>query len=42
MITGILCILLGLLAEIIMRTYFETQGKKAYHVVSEDEFEGES
>lgn len=42
MITGILCILMGLLAEIIMRTYFETQGKKAYHVVSEDDSDGDS
>jgi glycosyltransferase involved in cell wall biosynthesis len=29
-ITGIMCILMGLLAEIIMRTYYESQGKTVY------------
>jgi hypothetical protein len=29
-ITGIMCILMGLLAEIIMRTYYESQGKAVY------------
>jgi len=29
-ITGIMCILMGILAEIIMRTYFESQNKKSY------------
>jgi glycosyltransferase involved in cell wall biosynthesis len=29
-ITGIMCILMGLLAEIIMRTYYESQGKSVY------------
>ena len=29
-ITGIMCILMGLLAEIIMRTYYESQGKPVY------------
>ncbi|PIE02145.1 MAG: glycosyltransferase [Acidobacteria bacterium] len=32
MMTGILCILMGLLAEVLMRTYFETQGKNAYFI----------
>ena len=30
--TGILCLLMGLLSEILMRTYFEAQGKKPYHI----------
>ena len=29
-ITGIMCILMGLLSEIIMRTYYESQGKPVY------------
>ena len=29
-ITGVMCILMGLLAEIIMRTYYESQGKPVY------------
>lgn len=29
-ITGIMCILMGLLAELIMRTYYESQGKPVY------------
>ena len=31
-ITGIMSILMGLLAEIIMRTYYESQGKQVYLV----------
>lgn len=31
-ITGFMCILMGLLSEILMRTYFESQGKTAYMV----------
>lgn len=30
--TGIICVLMGLLAELIMRTYFEAQGKSVYQV----------
>ncbi|WP_419796900.1 MAG: glycosyltransferase family 2 protein [Terasakiella sp.] len=30
--TGILCILMGLLAELLVRTYFESQDKKIYQV----------
>jgi len=33
---GVFSILLGLLAEIIMRTYYESQNKKTYHVVEEE------
>lgn len=33
-ITGIMSILMGLLAEVIMRTYYEAQGKSAYRVKS--------
>jgi hypothetical protein len=29
-ITGVICLLMGLLAEVIMRTYFESQGKNTY------------
>jgi hypothetical protein len=29
-VTGIMCILMGLLAEMVMRTYYEAQKKKAY------------
>ena len=31
-ITGFMCILMGLLCEILMRTYFESQGKRSYAV----------
>jgi dolichol-phosphate mannosyltransferase len=31
-ITGFMCILMGLLCEILMRTYFESQGKTSYAV----------
>jgi len=31
-ITGFMCILMGLLSEILMRTYFESQGKTSYSV----------
>jgi dolichol-phosphate mannosyltransferase len=31
-ITGFMCILMGLLSEILMRTYFESQGKTSYAV----------
>lgn len=31
-ITGIMCIFMGLLAEILMRTYYESQGKSTYLV----------
>ena len=31
-VTGILSILMGLLAEMVMRTYFESQNKRTYHV----------
>lgn len=31
-LTGIMCILMGLIAEIIMRTYYESQGKPVYLV----------
>jgi glycosyltransferase involved in cell wall biosynthesis len=31
-ITGFMCILMGLLSEILMRTYFESQGKRPYVV----------
>lgn len=33
-ITGIMSILMGLLAEIMMRTYYESQGKSVYLVKS--------
>jgi dolichol-phosphate mannosyltransferase len=31
-VTGFMCILMGLLSEIMMRTYFESQGKTSYAV----------
>lgn len=34
---GVYSILMGLLAEIITRTYYEAQDKKTYHVVGEDD-----
>lgn len=30
--TGVICVLMGLLSELIMRTYFEAQGKSIYQV----------
>jgi hypothetical protein len=32
--TGLMCILMGLLAEMIMRTFYESQGKSVYMVRS--------
>jgi len=31
-LTGIMCFLMGLLAEMIMRTFYESQGKSVYSV----------
>ncbi|NVK18565.1 MAG: glycosyltransferase [Methylocystaceae bacterium] len=36
--TGVLCILMGLLAELLMRTYFEAQDKKIYQVKNHNNF----
>ena len=36
--TGVLCILMGLLAELMIRTYFESQDKKTYQVRSRSNF----
>ena len=36
--TGVLCILMGLLAELLMRTYFEAQDKKIYQVKTHNNF----
>lgn len=38
-ITGIMSILLGLLAELVMRTYFESQGKSVYMIRSRLNFQ---
>lgn len=40
LITGIMSILLGLLAELVMRTYYESQGKSVYLVKSTANIEG--
>lgn len=39
-VTSIMCVLLGLLAEMIMRTYYESQGKRVY-LISEIRSRGE-
>lgn len=31
-LTGVICLLMGLLAELLARTYFESQNKRTYHV----------
>jgi glycosyltransferase involved in cell wall biosynthesis len=41
-ITGVMCILMGLLAEIIMRTYYEAQGKSVYLVGKTRNLSGET
>ncbi len=38
--TGVICFLLGLLAELSIRTYYESQGKPTYVVASRDNIEG--
>lgn len=38
--TGIICLLLGLLAELSIRTYYESQGKPTYVIASRDNVEG--
>ena len=38
-ITGVMCILMGLLAEMIMRTFYESQGKSVYAVRTTRNFE---
>lgn len=41
-ITGTMCILMGLLAELMVRIYFESQSKRIYDVKRRINFEGES
>jgi glycosyltransferase involved in cell wall biosynthesis len=41
-ITGIMCILMGFIAEIIMRTYYESQGKQTYQVRDTVNLSGEA
>jgi len=41
MITGVMCILMGLLAELLVRTYFESQGKNHYTIRSTLNFDPE-
>jgi len=38
--TGVICFLLGLLAELSIRTYYESQGKPTYLIASRDNIEG--
>lgn len=38
--TGVICFLLGLLAELSIRTYYESQGKATYIIASRDNLEG--
>jgi dolichol-phosphate mannosyltransferase len=40
-VTGFMCILMGLISEMLMRTYFEAQGKTPYAVRSRLNFDGE-
>ncbi len=40
LITGVMSILMGLLAELVMRTYYESQGKPVYLVRSTENIEG--
>jgi glycosyltransferase involved in cell wall biosynthesis len=40
-ITGVMCILMGLLAELLVRIYFESQGKSHYTIKSMLNFDGE-
>jgi len=37
--TGVICFLLGLLAELSIRTYYESQGKASYVIASRDNLE---
>jgi hypothetical protein len=39
---GMMCILLGLLAEMIMRTFYESQGKPIYNIRESRNLEGSS
>jgi glycosyltransferase involved in cell wall biosynthesis len=41
MITGIMCVLMGLLAELLVRIYFESQGKNHYTIKSLINFDAE-
>jgi len=41
-ITGVMCILMGLLAEMIMRTFYESQGKSVYAVRATRNMESKS
>lgn len=40
-LTGIQLITIGLITELLMRTYFESQGKKPYNIKSIEHFEGQ-
>ncbi len=35
-LTGVMCLLMGLLAELLARTYFESQNKRTYHTAREE------
>ena len=39
--TGFMCILLGLIAELLVRTYFESQGRLPYIIGSRINFDAE-
>jgi glycosyltransferase involved in cell wall biosynthesis len=39
-VTGVMCILLGLLAELLVRVYYESQGKPTYHIKTTINFKG--
>jgi hypothetical protein len=41
-VTGIMLLLLGILSEILVRTYFESQGKMPYAVRNRINFDQES
>ena len=42
LLVGLLCILLGLLAEIMVRTYYESQNKQTYLIRNTINFDRES
>lgn len=42
MITGAMCFLMGLLAELLVRTYYESQNKLTYATIDSDEEQSES
>ena len=41
-LTGVICILMGLMAELLVRVYYESQGKATYLIKNRQNFASDS